>query len=114
MISGEISRFPDPFQISADFMVVRVRPIARERSVAPVSVRPSGTQRVPECVCVKYSIYGHVLLDEAARGAVTAVVSQGSRIFPAFNFSFLESFRGEQTSLKSYKDVKMNTFTKEF
>ena len=35
---------------------------------------------------MKYSIYGHVLLDRdigAVRGAVTAVVSQGSRIFPA-------------------------------
>ena len=60
-------------------MVVR-GPIARARSVVPVPVRPSGTQRVPECVCVKlreyssltlarvmlhcleYSIYGHVLL----------------------------------------------------
>ena len=53
VISGEISRFQDPFQISADFMVVRGRPIARERSVVPVPVRPSGMQRVPECVCVK-------------------------------------------------------------
>ena len=47
-------------------MVVRGRPIARARSVVPVPVRRSGTQRVPECVCVKkYSIYGHVLLDRA-------------------------------------------------
>ena len=34
-------------------MVVRGRPIARERSVVPVPVRPCGTQGVPECVCVK-------------------------------------------------------------
>ena len=55
VISGEISRFQDPFSnFSRDFMVVRGRPIARARSVVPVSVRPSATQRVPECVCVKY------------------------------------------------------------
>ena len=32
-------------------MVIRGWPIARARSVVPVPVRPSGTQRVPECVC---------------------------------------------------------------
>ena len=35
-------------------MVVRGRPIARARSVVPVPVGLSATQRVPECVCVKY------------------------------------------------------------
>ena len=38
-------------------MVVRGRPIARARSVVRVPVRPSATQRVPECVCVKLREY---------------------------------------------------------
>ena len=38
-------------------MVVRGRPIARARSVVPVPVRLSATQRVPECVCVKVREY---------------------------------------------------------
>ena len=81
-------------------MVVRGRPIARARSVVPMPVRPSPTQRVPECVCVKlnasltlarvmfhrYEVQGMYCWTGyigAVRGAVTAVVSQGSRIFPA-------------------------------
>ena len=43
-------------------MVVRGRPIARARSVVPVPVRPSGTQRVPECVCVKLREYASLTL----------------------------------------------------
>ena len=43
-------------------MVVRGRPIARVRSVVPVPVRPSGTQRVPECVCVKLREYTSLTL----------------------------------------------------
>ena len=65
-------------------MVVRGRPIARARSMVPVPVRPSATQRVPECVCVKLSV----------RGAVTAVVSQGSRIFPAIVSRYRKFPRG--------------------
>ena len=49
-IYRKISRFQDPFSdFSRDFTVVRGRPIARARSVVPVPVRPSATQRVPEC-----------------------------------------------------------------
>ena len=63
MISGEISRFQDPFQISAEiFMVVRGRPNSRARSVVPVPVRPSSTQRVPERVCVKLREYASLTL----------------------------------------------------
>ena len=43
-------------------MVVRGRPIARARSVVPVPVRPSGMQRVPECVCVKLREYASLTL----------------------------------------------------
>ena len=43
-------------------MVVRGRPIARARSVVPVPVRPSGTRRVPECVCVKLREYASLTL----------------------------------------------------
>ena len=43
-------------------MVVRGRPIARVRSVVPVPVRPSATQRVPECVCVKLREYASLTL----------------------------------------------------
>ena len=91
-------------------MVVRGRPIARARSVVPVPVRRSATQRVPECVCVKLREYASLTLARvmlhryevqyiraciicwtgyigALRGAVTAVVSQGSRIFPAISLS---------------------------
>ena len=111
-------------------MVVRGRPIARARSVVPVPVRPSATQRVPECVCVKLREYARVMLHRyevqyiraciicwtgyigVVRRAVTAVVSQGSRIFPAISL-VIESVREEQTSLESYKDVRINTFTKE-
>ena len=38
-------------------MIVRGRPIARARSVVPVPVRPSATQRMPEFVCVKLREY---------------------------------------------------------
>ena len=38
-------------------MVVRGQPIAWARSVVMVPVRPSGTQRVLECVCVKLREY---------------------------------------------------------
>ena len=94
-------------------MVVRGRPIARARSVVPVPVRPSATQRVPECVCVKlnasltlarvmfhrhevqytgmYCWTGYI---GAVRGAVTAVVSQGSRIFPALASRYRKLPRG--------------------
>ena len=43
-------------------MVVIGRPIARARSVVPVAVRPSATQRVPECVCVKLREYSSLTL----------------------------------------------------
>ena len=43
-------------------MVVRGRPIARARSVVPVPVRPSATQRVPKCVCVKLREYATLTL----------------------------------------------------
>ena len=43
-------------------MVVRGRPIARARSVVPVPVRPSATQRVPECVCVNMREYASLTL----------------------------------------------------
>ena len=44
-------------------MVVRGRPIAKVRSVVPVPVRPSATQRVPaECVCVKLREYSSLTL----------------------------------------------------
>ena len=61
-ISGPISVF------SRDFMVIRGRPIARARSVVPVPVRPSGTQPVSCPIAMKYSIYGHVLLDRVYWG----------------------------------------------
>ena len=43
-------------------MVVRGRPIARARSVVPVPVRPSTTQRVSECVCVKLREYSSLIV----------------------------------------------------
>ena len=40
-------------------MVVRGRPIAKASSVVPVPVRPSGTQRVPECVLTLARVMFH-------------------------------------------------------
>ena len=93
--------------------------VVRGRSVVPVPVRPSATQRVPECVslCVKLREYASLTLARvmlhryevqyiraciicwtgyigAVRGAVTAVVSQGSRIFPALVSRYRKLQRG--------------------
>ena len=57
VISGEISRFQQRFHGSQ-----RTAYIARARSVVPVPVRPSATQRVPKCVCVKLREYASLTL----------------------------------------------------
>ena len=96
-------------------MVVRGRPIARAHSVVPVPVRPSATQRVPECVCVKLNasltlarvmfhryevqyiracIVGPGILGLFEGLLLHAVVSQGSRIFPALVSRYRKLPRG--------------------